>query len=151
MTVSRTCQYGRHSAQLAVRALTEEVLNPFIQRDEFLDFLDMMDTTGSGVAGSIARRLLYSNSGLHLQALVDGDTRFLSSNDLNILVPKGHIDAVKAFFVDRGVPSFTQHATQLPYTSTVRAFYRGTRPSVGDRPVRTDDLLCCYWVVNILF
>lgn len=135
MAMSRTSQYARFCSQLAVRALLKEVLDPFVGRTDFVDFVRMMDATGCGITGSVARRLLYTNSKLHLRAVVDNTKKYTTSKDLNIVVPNGHIDAVKAWFVARGVPSFEQEATQMPYSSVVKAFYRGKRPKIGNIPV----------------
>lgn len=137
MAVSRSCRYGRHMAQEVVRTHFQDVLDPFVERDDWMEFFHMLDTTGAGVIGSVARRLLYTNSNLHLQAVCGGESKFLESKDLNLVVPSGHIEAVKDWFLARGVSSFKQEGIQLPYSGVVRAFYSGTRRRVGNMPVST--------------
>lgn len=137
MTLARTSRYARQVAQGVARANIRSLLLPFVDEGDFPDFIRMLDTTGSGVIGSVARRLFYMNSNFHHQASEDGETKYLCSGDLNIVVPSGNLQEVKNWFLAKGVKEFRREATQLPYTSVVRAVYHGSRPAKGAVPVRS--------------
>ncbi|KAF6754003.1 hypothetical protein DFP72DRAFT_1068855 [Ephemerocybe angulata] len=114
---------GREVARQATKTMLRRTIRPFIQPDMYQDFISMLDETGSGIAGSVARRMLAGNSVMMQQAIDDHDSRFLKSSDLNIVVPKGKLVEVKKWFVQHryrfGIPGLRPARA---YMASVRTY-----------------------------
>lgn len=135
MAVSRVNRYSRSISQAAIRLLVRSVLYPFIMRTDFHDFMAMLDASGAVVIGSVARRLLFSNSKLERRAVLEDDLRYLRSRDLNIVVPSGGMTMVRTWFVDHGYVGWTREAPQLPYVDVLRSFHTAHRCHAPGKPV----------------
>ncbi|KAJ3516299.1 hypothetical protein NMY22_g14245 [Coprinellus aureogranulatus] len=134
VAVSRVDKKRRTSAQEAFRKLFQDTIDPFIFPVDFPDFVDLMETTGLGVTGSMLRILLMTNSTLHIDAVRSNDTRWFRPNDLNIVVKKGQLQAAVDWFTAHGYRYFHKFIPYNAYKSSVTQIVGGSRPAaLGQR------------------
>ncbi|KAF6754977.1 hypothetical protein DFP72DRAFT_355824 [Ephemerocybe angulata] len=125
--VSRTSFYGRHAAQMAAKEVIRNTIRPFVPGPDFSSFMVMLDETGAGIAGSVARRVLSSNSAMVQDAIEYNDERYLRSADLNIIAPRGKSKAVIEWFTKHQYDYWTKTKPARAYQSSVLSFTSGSR------------------------
>ncbi|KAF5331978.1 hypothetical protein D9611_009022 [Ephemerocybe angulata] len=114
-------------AQTATEIILKHILCPFILLHQFYDFLEKMNDTGAGIMGSVARRMLATNSMMMQHAIKVKDFRYLRSNDLNIVVPKGSLDAMVEWFTAHSYDAWDTEVVSKPYVGSVRRMVSATR------------------------
>ncbi|KAJ3505817.1 hypothetical protein NMY22_g17445 [Coprinellus aureogranulatus] len=134
VAVSRVDKKRREIAQRAFRTLFKTSLQPFVFNDDFPSFVTLMKDTGLGVTGSALRILLASNSTFQIDAFRSGKVRWFRPHDLNIVVPRGSLQAVTQWFVDHGYGNFHTIVPWVAYKSSVVRVVGVFRPAaLGQR------------------
>ncbi|KAJ3544812.1 hypothetical protein NMY22_g2648 [Coprinellus aureogranulatus] len=134
VAVSRVDKKRREIAQRAFRTLFKASVQPFVLKDDFSSFLDLMKDTGLGITGSALRILLASNSTLQIDAFRSGKVRWFRPDDFNIVVPRGSLQAVIQWFVDHGYDNFHDIVPWDAYkSSVVRIVGAFRRAALGQR------------------
>ncbi|RXW11779.1 hypothetical protein EST38_g14076 [Candolleomyces aberdarensis] len=129
MAVSRVNSDGRRSAQAEMRIRVRLVVSPFIARDCFDDFLEMLDETRAIIVGSVARRLLNMNC-MFLQDMPDVN-RYTICGDLNFIVPKGQRVACQRWLTVEGFGFWGDNSPHTAFKTVAHSFVNGYKSPLG--------------------
>lgn len=118
MRFSRLEKYSRTIVQYLVRRHLKAIVADWVGDGDA--FLDMLQSTGGGITGSVARKLLGVNSSiLKTMVLV---TRTVVCNDLNLVMPKGRIEDALTFLACLGYTEVKHGSPSPPWAASVSRF-----------------------------
>jgi hypothetical protein len=158
MAVSRLNRYGRRSAQEEIRQRIRRVLDPFVTANEYVSFMEMLQTTGSIIIGSVARRL-FTMKAMYIEdlrgsyiprwsivaRLIDctGHTRdiYTSCANLNIVTQASQGATCRQWFSQRSYRSWTPFDEREPNTGFVRV---ANSFATAHKIVRPDKVSDCH-------
>jgi hypothetical protein len=138
MAFSRTASAGRGCVQFEVRVRVRMVVTFFISRDDLNRFFDELDAHNVLIVGSTVRNLFYMN--LSWCRMMTGSAQSTSHplvrpRDLNLIVPRGHQEAMVEVLEIMGYGGWTNEFESLHYEGVLRSIVRGFKIGSVD-PVR---------------
>lgn len=135
MVFSRLERYSRAIVQYVARMMLKDILCLWVEDVDGL--LRLLETTGGGITGSVARMLMEVNSErMRIVSQAVGRTSICRHcHDLNIIVPTGQFPDAVAFFKQQGFSKTTFPTPDHPYVESVLRFAICQRPRSGTRPV----------------
>ncbi|KAJ2911696.1 hypothetical protein MD484_g8717, partial [Candolleomyces efflorescens] len=134
MAVARTGTYGRSMARTAVLFRVRAELLPFIPREDFHTFMEMLYDTEGGIVGSVARLMLADNSLFMIQESRSGHTSLNSPFDLNIAVPVRFKTVAQTFFESLRYIGWKKLTLHPAYDDHVSEIWRAVRPAFQGAP-----------------
>lgn len=138
MVVSRAHPYGREAVQRVVKDRMRLLLRPFIG-DSFKSFLEVLNSTGGGLVGSIVRRLLAANAPFLDSINTNTSLKFDISFDLNVVVPHDRIKEMVDWLTKNGWGEWEYRMPASGYRRNVATFVTA-RKDIGMRKVCTFDI-----------
>lgn len=106
----------------------------------FGSFIELLQATGSGVTGSVARYMfaLQSRFALHSYNF----NKLAGTGNLNIIAGRGQLDACKAWFTQNGYLTWTEKLVAANYSECVVAVWIGEKTvGVDESKVMSDSIL----------
>lgn len=113
-------RYSRSIVQYVVRKTFKGLLSDWVT--DVNGFLLMLETTGGGVTGSVARMLMEINSTQFRESVASQPHRNIQCNDLNLVVPDGQFSDALAFIRGQGYAKVDESTPDHPYVETVSRF-----------------------------
>lgn len=133
MMFARLERYSRTIVQYVARKILKDILAPWM--DDTDGFFLLLESTGGGITGSVARKLMEINCDSICELGITSTCRHHQCYDLNVIFPTGRFSEGVTFFRREGYTKIDFPSPAPSYSQSVIRFATCSRVGQGTRPV----------------